>query len=155
MNHLIKYNLFESDDFESLINDDLNDICLDLEDDGFYIRLGVSGKLSRSIFIANGEISPHLIPLSDNLKVFKYSDVSNTIDRLISYIKQSDNIEFEYIGVTTLPKNSLRVPFYNFPTSQSFIGSSSVDSDIKLVKVAYRIKPLGFPSEGPRDPHLK
>ncbi len=141
MNHLIKYNLFESDDFESSINDDLNDICLDLEDDGFYIRLGASGKLSRSIFIANGEISPHLIPISDNLKVFKYSDVSDAIDRLISYIKQSDNMNFEYIGVIFdgEEKNNLRVPFYNFPTSQSFIGSSSVNRGIKLVKVAYRI----------------
>lgn len=76
MKHLTTYKLFESN--QSLISD-INDILIHLKDKGMRVRVEDAGRLT-------------LIKIDGNnyLITFKYSEVSDDINHLISYFNEND-----------------------------------------------------------------
>jgi len=78
--HIKSKMIFESSNLDQ-IKDDLNDICLDLTDNGFingpFYKYPTLNKY-HLILQKNGE--------NDTLDLFKYSDVSETLDRIKRYL---------------------------------------------------------------------
>ena len=74
----------DSPERKEIINT-INDICLDLQDDGFIVRnegmdSDIYGRYERTIRIIIHKESQEYIP---------YKDISNTIERLINFMKSS------------------------------------------------------------------
>lgn len=79
MKHLKLFKLFESD-----MVDTINDILLDIQDDDFYIRREKLSKNAESIFISKKESGVNFTERDQ----FKYSEVSDIINRISSFLEQ-------------------------------------------------------------------
>lgn len=97
MRYLMKYKIFEK---ININKDEINDILLDLKDDGFDINIfDHPNRDYNSIFIDIKIIHSH--NLSDYHVKFTWSDIKETINRIIIYLNEN-NLLYSFLLVDTI-----------------------------------------------------
>ncbi len=97
MRYLMKYKIFEKVDINK---DEINDILLDLKDDGFDIEIfDHPNDKYNSIFIDIKII--HSRNMSDYREKFTWYDIKDTINRLIIYLSEN-NLLHSFLLVDTI-----------------------------------------------------
>lgn len=88
MKHLTTYKLFEATLGRSNLVTTINDICLELEDDGFSISMPDSfPNVTTDLFIHKSiNPAPRVYTSTTRLGQFKYNDVKYITDRIIKYL---------------------------------------------------------------------
>jgi len=143
MKYLKAYKLFESIDI-----DDLKDICLELEDDGFYIKFPVIRNNVDNIvdlrilrksnkggyypmaasaddeFIADDD--GFIVRYIDIYEDFRYNDVSETVERIKDYL--GDNL----IEITILNVSSTNEWVWTNQIDEDFYGK-----DVRVISIKY------------------
>lgn len=93
MKHLTKYKLFESDHTK----DEIGDILLEVQDDGFYTQQDVrkSGEYNvYTTYIFKTENCPY-----GNGEPFNYHEVAGVIDRVKSYLDQEGLVSNQHYTI--------------------------------------------------------
>ena len=84
MNHIKPYKLFESA-FADFMNT-LNDICIDLKDDGFEFNVNFADELGLKAYNKRDVIIEIFLP---NRNQFHYTSVSEVVDRIGKFVDDS------------------------------------------------------------------